>query len=211
MNYEQWRDELFEHPPNINPRFQEHSTEFYEVPPCQAFDYVDRVLLDQDIHSMFSKDQLGNGINTIYAPGCSDLPRLYTSECDEDRRIKGIGNLVNLYRNYFERYCTAPIVSIDNYKADGEMGLICYMFWDDFDLYPGIATPAMTSAAVNTMEIALDSSNDNCLVSAIHGLGHWAFDVPEAITVLKQWLRRPTTKNREVLQYARTAITGMIL
>lgn len=211
MNYEQWRDELFDHPPDITPCFQEHSTAFFEVPPYQAFDYVDRVLLDQDIHSMFSKDQLGNGINTIYAPGCSDLARLYTTECDEHRRIKGIANLVNLYRNYFERYCTAAVVSIDNYKADGEMGLICYMFWDVFDLYPGIATPAMTSAAVNVMETALDSSNDNCLVSAIHGLGHWAFYVPEAITVLRQWLRRPTTNNREVLQYARTGTTGMIL
>ncbi len=211
MNYEQWRSELFGHPPDCDPVSLEHSPEFYAVPPNQAFDFVDHVLIDQDVHAMFSKEQLGNGIKTIYSNSCSELPFLYTTECDQLRRLKGIRNLINLYRNYFERYCTAPVVSVGNDQTDGAMGYICYMLWDDFVLYPGNATPSMISAAVDVMETALESHNENCLVSAIHGLGHWASDVPEASTVLKQWLRRPTTKNTEILQYARSATDGMIL
>lgn len=211
MNYEQWRHELFGHPPEVDPVSLELSSDFYAVPPYQAFDFVDRVLLDREVHSIYSKDQLGNGIKTIYSNCCSDLPFLYTTECDEDRRLKGIRNLVNLYRNYFERYCTATVESVGNGQSDGPMGYICYMLWDVFVLYPGNATPAAISAAVNVMRTALDSRNDNCLASAIHGLGHWKFDVPEASTVLNQWLRRPTTQNPNILQYARTATTGMIL
>ena len=211
MNYEQWRDELFGHPPDIDPVSLEHSPEFYSVTPNQAFDFVDRALVDPSVHSMFSKDQLGNGINTIYSNSCSELPFLYTTECEEDRRLEGIHNLVNLYQNYFERYCTAPVISIGNDQTDGPIGFICYMLWDVFVLYPGNATPSMISAAISVMRSALGSRNDACLASAIHGLGHWAFDVPEAGAVLKHWLQKPTTENPEILQYARTATTGMIL
>lgn len=211
MNYEQWRKELFGLPPESDPVTHEHSDDFYAVPPHECFDYVNQVLVDPAVHSLFSKDQLGKGINTIYSNCCSDLPFLYTSECDEDRRVKGINNLVNLYRNYFDRHCTGDVTDIGNYQNDGPMGYICYMLWDVFVLYPGNATPAMISAAICVMRAALRSRNDNSLVSAIHGLGHWAFDVPEAVTTLKHWLQKPTTDNPVVLRYARTATSGMIL
>lgn len=157
-----------------------------------------------------NKTQLGNGIKTVYLNGCSDLPFLYTTECTEDRRIKGIYNLTRLYTNYFERYCTGLVGSIGYDQSDGPMGDICYMFWDVFVLYPGNATPRMAAAAVEVMRQALESHNDNCLASAIHGLGHWALDVPDAVAALEHWLKRPTTENREVWKYARAATSGLI-
>ena len=211
MNYVEWRSELFGQPPEIDPVKLEHSSEFYSLPPNQAFYFVDQMLVDRELHTLFSKEQIGSAINTVYSNSCSNLPFLYTTECDEERRVKGIRNLVNLYRNFFERYCTAQVVSIGNDQTDGKIGFICYMFWDVFVLYPGSASPLMKLAAVGVMRTALDSRNDNCLASAIHGLGHWATDVPEASTILNQWLRRPTTKNPRVIQYARTATSGMIL
>ena len=210
MNYEQWRDELFGQSPEIDPVVFEHSPEFYAVPPNRAFDHVDRLLADPDVHSLFSKTQLGNGINTIYSNSCSDLPFLYTMECAEDRRIKGISNLSNLYTNYFERHCLGRVTSIGNDQADGPMGFICYMFWDVFVLYPGSATPAMIAAAIEVMRAAMESRNDNCLASAIHGLGHWAYDVPESVSVLNHWLDAPTTENPEVVKYAQAATSGTI-
>ena len=211
MNYEQWRNELFGLPPESDPVTHEHSEDFYAVPPQVAFDYVDHVLVDPDVHTLFTKDQLGKGINTIYSNCCSDLPFLYTSECDEDRRVKGINNLVHLYRNYFDRHCAGDLADIGNDQSDGPMGFICYMFWDVFVLYPGNATPAMTSAAIDVMRSALGTRNDSSLASAIHGLGHWALDVPDAVATLKHWLQKPTTENPTVLQYARSATSGMIL
>jgi hypothetical protein len=210
MNYEQWRNELFGQSPNIDPVMFEHSAGFYSIPSECVFDYVDRVLVDPDVHSLFNKTQLGNGIQTVYSNCCSDLPFLYTTECTESRRIEGIGKLANLYTNYFERYCAEPVNSIGNDQGGGPMGYICYMFWDVFVLYPGSATPGMVSAALEVMRAGLETHSDNCLVSAIHGLGHWAAEVPGAVTALEHWLRSPTTKNVEVLEYARTATTGMI-
>jgi hypothetical protein len=210
MNYEEWRNELFGQPPEMNLVTFEHCPEFYDVPPNLAFDYIDHVLVDPEVHTLFSKDQLGNGIDTIYSANFSDLAFLYKSEGDETRRIRGIENLDSLYKNYFERYCTGVVNSIGNDDTDGPMGTICYMFWDVFILFPGNATPAMIDATLRVMRTALESHNDNCLASAIHGLGHKVRYAPEASRILQQWLLRPTTKNPEILRYAQIATTGMI-
>jgi hypothetical protein len=210
MTYEQWRSELFGQLPEIDPVVFVHSPAFYDTPPDEAFNHVDHLLNDPDVHSLFDKTQLGNGIMTIYSSCCSDLPFLYTTAGDESRRIKGIRNLSSIYKNFFERYCQSPVPSIGNDQADGPMGYVCFMFWDVFVLYPGNSTPGMISAAVEVMRGALESPNDNCLISVIHGLGHWARHVPDAVTTLERWLARPTTRNPEVLEYARTAITGRI-
>lgn len=210
MNYEEWRNELFGQPPEMDPVMFEYCLEFYDVPPNQAFDYIDRVLIDPEVHTLFSKEQLGNGIKSIYSADCSNLPFLYASEGDEARRIRGIDNLVSLYKNYFERYCTETVNCIGSGHIDGSMGYICYMLWDVFILFPGNATPAMIDATLRVMRTALESHNDNCLVSAIHGLGHKVRYAPEASRILQQWLLRPTTKNPEILRYAQIATTGRI-
>ena len=210
MNYEEWRNELFGQPPEMDPVTFDHCLEFYRVPPSQVFDYIDRVLVDPEVHTLFSKEQLGNGIKTIYSADCSNLPFLYTSDCDEARRVRGIKNLASLYKNYFERYCTGAVKSIGNDNTDGAMGYICYMFWDVFVLCSLNTTPAMVTAALSVMRTALDSDNDNCLASVIHGLGHWVYHAPEASRILQQWLLHPTTKNPEILRYAQIATTGMI-
>jgi hypothetical protein len=211
VEYNAWRDELFGHPPDSDPMTLGRSEEFEDLTSTQAFDFIDRVLVDQEVHQLFTKEQLAIGITTIYYNLCGDLPCLYTTECDEDRRVTGISNLINLYRNFFERYCPASVVAIGNEQVDGRMGFMCYMFWDVFVLYPGNATPKMQSAAIGVMSSALDSRNESCLASAIHGLGHWASNLPEATTVLQSWLEQPTTNNPEILRYARSATTGMIL
>jgi hypothetical protein len=211
MNYEQWRNELFNTPPDVDPTTWGRSDEFHDVSPDLCFDFVDQTLVDAEVSSLFSKQQIGNGFYTIYSDLCGDLPYLYIRECSEERRIRGICNLINLYHNYFERYCAPTISGLGDSQIDGSLGFICYMLWDIFVLYPGNASPAMVSAAIEVMGKVLNSHNESCLASAIHGLGHWAEYVPEAAITLQRWLHRPTTEKAEILNYARVATTGRIM
>lgn len=211
MHYKQWRNELFNTPPDCEPATWDHTEYFCAVPPGDAFDFIDRALIDSEIHALYSKNQLGNGLRIIYANYCSDLPLLYISEGDEARRVLGITNLSYLYQKFFESYCVEPVTDIGRNMNGGPMGQICHMLWDIFVLCPETATPAMATAVINVMQKALASHNDNCLASAIHGLGHWALDAPEAVTVLQQWLKKPTTDNPVVIEYAKIATSGMIL
>jgi hypothetical protein len=211
MDYERWRNDVFGQPPDEDVMDVVLLQETYDVPLDEAFDHIDQALVDSQIHNLFAKSQIGNGLQLIYSASCTDLPFCYVKAGDEDRRIAGIRNLENLYSNYFERYCGSPVRSVGNDLRDGTIGYLCYMFWDIFVLSPGDASPAMIDAGIGVMESALRSQNEQCLASAIHGLGHWRSGNSHARRVLRQWLRKPTTRNKRLLEYARQAATGCIL
>lgn len=210
MDYHRWRDDVFGQPPGSDPVTMELLEETCGVPDSEALVHIDRALVDPDIHLAYSKEQIGIGLDLIYSCNASDWGFCYTDPKDESRTVLGIHNLRHLYDNYFGRYCIAPVTSIGNDDGDGTMGFMCYMFWDIFVLYPGNSSPRMIAAGLAVMEHAIRSKNDNCIVSAIHGLGHWVDRAPRAVEILPQWLRNPTTHNEAVLEYASRATTGCI-
>ena len=210
MDYHRWRDDVFGQPPGIGPGSVELLEETHAVQCREALDHIDRALIDPAIHDDFSKEQIGVGLNLIYSNCFSDYAFCYIDEGDESRTVLGIQNLRYLYDNFFQRYCTAPVENIGNEDSDGVMGYVCYMLWDIFVLYPGNITPKMVAAGLRVMEHAINSSNDNCVVSAIHGLGHWVDDAPPVAQILERWLRKPTSENMAVREYAKRATTGCI-
>jgi hypothetical protein len=218
MNYDQWRDELFNHPADSDPVSLRRSDEFEDLASIQAFDFIDRVLVDPEVHTRYSYGQLGLGLYSIFSNCCTCLPALYSidseaeeSFVDEARRIQGIRHLIHLYADYFERYCTTPVIRVGAAQVDDRMESLCYMFWDIFALYPGNASPGMQAAAIQVMQQVLATGNEQCLVSAIHGLGHWALYLPAAVSTLQTWLQKPTTQNPAILAYGQAATTGRIM
>lgn len=209
MEYEAWREAVFGQPTEVK-SIDFELTQEVEEPNLTNFDHIDRALVDPEIHERYSREQIGAGVTFIYTSGTSKLGNCYIEVGDDDRRVVGILKMKWLYRNYFDRYCTQPVISIGN-QSNGEIDFICYMLWDVLVLMPSLSSPEVCSAGLDVMEGAMKLENDNCLVSAIHGLGHWIFDEPRARDILQKWLKRPTTSNQEVLQYATQATTGMIL
>ena len=211
MDYVIWRNDVFGQKPNSDPVMVDLLPETYSVSPNEIFDHIDRALSDAEIHDIFSREQIGIGLRLIYSNCCSSMSCCYIEAGDEQRRVNGIRHLDKLYTNYFNRYCLAPIESIGNDHLDGHIGYLCYMLWDIFVLYPGNASSAMVSAVLDVMTNGIYMENDNCIVSAIHGLGHWAGDEAQAVQILQQWLCQPTTQNTNVIDYAKQATTGCIL
>ncbi len=211
MDYIRWRNDIFGHPVGTNPVTAGILPDSDSLSDEETLNHIDRALSDKEIHELFVKEQIGVGLQIIYSNACSNIPLCYVEPGDEPRRLTAIRNLRNLYSNFFQRYCTAPVSSIGNDDGDGNIGFLCYMLWDIFVLYPGNASPKMVATALDVMAYALESKNDNCVVSAIHGLGHWVPDAPRAAQILRDWLRRPTTENQIVRDYARQASCGRIM
>jgi hypothetical protein len=210
MIYEHWRREIFGSPPGTDPVTADLNKEVYSLPKERVLDYVDQCLVDPEIRNLFTKEQVGIGLHVIFNNSCSDLPFSYIEAGTEQRRCEPIRNLRHLYANYFEPYCVSPVRRVGYDFDDGPIGYLCYMFWDIFVLYPGNTTRAMQDAAIGVMSNALRSTNDNCVVSAIHGLGHWAAKVPSAVQALESWLNQPSTTNPEILDYGTQATSGCI-
>ena len=215
MEYKTWRNDLFGHPENSDPVCVDLMQETYELGEIEVLGHIDSALEDSQIHNFYSRKQIGIGLNLIFNNSCSDIPFCYVENEEklknEMRKTNAIKNLNLLYENYFEIYCINPISNIKDIKCDDRIDYLCYMLWDIFVLYPGNATSAMVDAALQVMNSALHSNNDYCVVSAIHGLGHWASDADAAKPVLEEWLKSPTTSNIEIIKYANQAQTGYIL
>jgi hypothetical protein len=205
VEYVRWRKMLF----------GDRDTNAFDDDPVNDtwFDHIDKLLIDPDVHRLYSKEQIGQVLNRIYYNTYGDdAACLYLNAGDEERRIRAINSMKYLYANFFERYCRSPVVHVGYGDEDGEIGHVCYMLWDVFILCPSNSSPRVTDAVLGVMEHGIRSLNDNCIASAIHGLGHWAWDpprVPAAVDILREWLLHPTTSNDELIDYAEHAMTRL--
>jgi hypothetical protein len=211
MEYTDWRNDIFGQPSGADPVRLDLLPETYAISLEEHFDHVDRALDDPEIHDLYSREQIGIGLQLIYSNCCSNICFCYIEAGDEQRRVRGIRQMEKLYVNYFDRYCRLPVCSIGNDHLDRGAGYLCYMLWDIFVLYPGNASPAMVDAALQVMRFGIQMTNDNCIVSAIHGLGHWSYNAPHAKETLREWVRKPTTRNPNVIEYAEQAKMGYIM
>ena len=213
MQYEAWREEVFGTTDDFEPHCDDLSQEFYQTDLSEHFNYIDRALIDSEVHKRYSVSQIGNGLEIVFNNGASDLPFCYVNTEDVGRIKKGVDALRHLYCNYFDQYCTLPVQSIGNNVLTNEYEAIthvCYMFWDVFILNPQEAQAPIIEAALDVMHYGLSSKNDQSIVSALHGLGHWALDAPRAVDIIDEWLRQPTTENTIVYEYAMQAKTGYV-
>jgi hypothetical protein len=211
MIYETWKNEVFGMNENSCPIESEMIDEAYSLNENLILDYIDKSLTDSSIHNLYSPKQIGIGLNIIYSNCCSDYSFSYLNFSDEERIISSIKKLKFLYQNFFEKYCNSPVNEIGD-STDNRLDYICYMFWDLFVLYPKSEniTKKIIEASVQVMSQQLLSKNDNVVVSALHGLGHWASDCPEIKNIIDKWLKNPTTSNKVIHDYAKVAKTGCI-
>ena len=103
MQYRSWRNDIFGQPPKADPVMLELLPETYSVSPEENLEHVDRALDDPEIHRLFSRDQIGIGLQLIYSNSCSSICSCYIEAADERRRIAGIRQMSN----------STPITSID--------------------------------------------------------------------------------------------------
>ena len=93
MNYEKWRNDIFGKAPDSDPVIVDLLDETHALSKDMALDYIDRALIDPEIHTLFTKEQIGIGLQIIYSNDCSDLPFSYIESGDEKRRIVAIKNI----------------------------------------------------------------------------------------------------------------------
>jgi len=211
MEYEIWRNEVFGMNGNSCPVETKMIDETYSLEENLILDYIDKSLTDSSIHLLYSPKQIGIGLNIIYSNCFSDFSFSYLNFSNERRIISSIKNLNYLYQNFFEKYCNSPVKKIGDI-TDKRLDYICYMFWDIFVLYPKAEniTKKVIDTSVQVMAQQLLSKNENVLVSALHGLGHWVDDCPEIEYIIDKWLKAPSTTNPVIHDYAKVAKTGYI-
>ena len=73
-------------------------------------------------------------------------------------------------------------------------------------------TKGYYEAIADVMHNSLALNNPACVESGLHGLGHTATFLPDiAVPIIDIFLKNTEHKNKDLLNYAETAQTGMIL
>jgi hypothetical protein len=210
MDYLVWREEIFGQPEGSDPVCLELPQDLYALSPEQNLDFIDQALNDKEIHEVYTREQIGIGLQLLFNNACGNIVFSYLDAEGEPRRVAAFRSLIFLYRNYFQRYCIEPVAKIGEHCAEG-VSYMCYMFWDIFVAYPQNTPPSVVCAGIEVMSEALAMDNEQCQVSAIHGLGHWVMYRPEVRDVLSKFIDSNKGRANPVsIEYARQALTGCI-
>ncbi len=155
----------------------------------------------------YSDTQVGKGLDALinemnsplYALRDTDQPHATCQAC--------LKSIYHVYKEVFAVRC--PELLSHNLK--GELGFVCFMWWDIFPLYSG-ARPELDATVLTVMERTLALPHIACQEAALHGLGHWHRANPARVHgIIDTFLASQKRHRPELVSYAQTARRGMVL
>jgi hypothetical protein len=217
MEYKVWITELFSHGPPYDPWKVEHSEAMYAISLDEAFDHLDRMLDDKEIHNIFNSEQLALGLSMAFSNCLTDFPFCYLRAGTEERRIRGIHKLKSLYDNFFARYCLTPYTYPNSPVSQrSSMQYLCENFWDLFVLFPSDNVEAShIDAGLDVMEHALGVSNDHCISSGLGGIADWAYacelrGMSRPRDILLQWNSQTSEISPDLKAFGRQMLENVL-
>lgn len=66
MDYNAWRNEVFGKPPNFDPVWDELSERFDCLAPSEHVVFIDRILMDPEVHETYTVGQIGIGLRLLF-------------------------------------------------------------------------------------------------------------------------------------------------
>lgn len=163
----------------------------------------------------FDDRQVYEGLSFIFNNSCSDTVFALTHDSIPlDTKLAVIDSVRTLYTDCFAPRC-APVLGHLDEPGGSWLNTICYMLWDVSPLgwwRNHHDATRLYAAVLAVLDFALDSPNDACVESALHGLGHLHLERPVDVpTIIARFRQRRTTIRPELAGYAAAAATGCVL
>ncbi|MBL8550435.1 MAG: hypothetical protein JNJ73_10645 [Hyphomonadaceae bacterium] len=157
---------------------------------------------------LFTDTQVKHGLSYHLNNMCGNVVfALQDKSVPEHLRDEAILALMMLYADCFAVRC-APVMcgtpANNGHYWEYPLNGFCYMLWDVSPLLsasPRLILPVLKSALYN--------KNVACQESALHGLGHLAYRVPEAGVIVDEYIRAQSPSGH-LRKYAEAAAAGMV-
>jgi hypothetical protein len=164
----------------------------------------------------YSDAQIGLGLNYIFNNSCSNMTHEFKgADVSFERKIKVLKTLFTLFRDVLNPR-SPEVVSAFSQASLSKISYVCYMFWDitPLSMYESLDKNEIdiyNATIAEIMKKCLRLSNPACVESGLHGLGHLAFNHPKiAVPIIDNFLKNGKCKNESLINYAKSARTGMI-
>lgn len=153
------------------------------------------------------RNVVGEAIWHFYGAG-GDLRDVLDAELGYER-FAFMESVKVLYRDGFAAHCTHWSPG----GAQSSLHLACYMLWDmdGIECWAFRGDRDMLEASLDVLQFALNLNSPACQESALHGLGHLAFEYKaDVVPIIDRYLRdqKPVDALRE---YALLARTGRVM
>jgi hypothetical protein len=149
----------------------------------------------------YSDDQVGRGLAIVVNPSLGgEIRALGDRRVPVRTRVAGLRAIVPLFRDVFAVRLQGQGIGSGTPLAD-----ICFMFWDVAPL------GGDTDTILDVLEQTLALPSGPCRYAALHGLGHWHHEAPEAVrSIVDGWLAKHPRLPEDIRQYAAQARVGAV-
>ncbi|MGV3533074.1 MAG: hypothetical protein ACO1QR_11950 [Chthoniobacteraceae bacterium] len=224
VTLQQWISHVFDHPVT-KPEWHwaPDAPELDLLEPGHAAEFVDRLTAQfvaetfeagGELLARFSDAQLNQGFNYLISAGFSGYMSALTNlRVPWPLRQRALRAIVPLFEQVMAVRCSSHLSHLDEQPAN-PLNAVCYMWWDiiPFDARrddPDFAE--FDQEVLSVLRRLLAIPHDACRESALHGLGHWQLEYPEAAAeIIDEFLAHSRNLRPELVAYAEQARIGCI-
>jgi hypothetical protein len=130
-----------------------------------------------------------------------------------DKRRRAVWSFVPLFEQVMAKRCSETLSQFDEEPAS-PLNSFCYMWWDTAPICSTrtvAGDPRLDDECLAVMERILRIHHVACQESALHGLGHWAFEHKEDVEkIIDNFQRREPNLRADLIDYVEAAKAGCI-
>lgn len=218
FTFEEWVKWVFDHPVTKPEWYWSDESEWWvwlDEHPEQVVDFM--TLLFGNPRSYlrkYSDAQLNQGLWLLADPSCSNhMFALLKESVSWEARRQCLRSFYTLFANLFAIRCPSYLLHLAAHKTEppSPLNLICYMWWDLVPLH-GVHKAIDQECMAVIRKILLTISNEACIESALHGLGHWHVYCPDEVEqIIEEFLCTQPNISPELFAYAQEAQKGCVL
>jgi len=213
---DEWIRYVFDHPVTETAWHWDVDATYLTLPPAQAATLIAQTFeRSAELLRPFTDAQLNQGFWFLVSNTCSNYMFCLTDKSVAlPMRQRALRSFLPLFRDVMAARCTATLSHCS--EPGSPLNSACFMWWDLLP-YEGSWTVGLPPEPIHAEALAvlgalLEIPHDACRESALHGLGHLAFILPEAAAaVVDAFIERSSDLRPELLDYARQARIGHVL
>lgn len=193
LSFQQWLDFLFDHNPEEDENKENENLLWYGAPEVILRRSTQLFKDPEPAIRNYKRDQLYQGF--WYLPE-GQMLRDYIWDMTIDRKIRCecIASMYYLFERLFAKD------SLDD---------TCFMWFDFFRSFSEKEDPQIQEELLHTLTRIISLDNEDCRLSALHGLGH--LNHPARQSIIQEFLHRHQNLEDEIREYAEQALLGNIL
>ncbi|MGZ4960956.1 MAG: hypothetical protein ACXWC8_00235 [Limisphaerales bacterium] len=212
-----WISYVFDHPVNdaLPAWYWDIDVPVWEGTPEQITQYISETFQNSgELLARFSDEQLNQGFWFLVSGSCSEfMYALRDEKVPLPMRLRALRSFVPVFEQVMARRCSPHLSHLDE-AGTNALNSACYMWWDHLPIHGEPENPARAafdSEVLAVLRRILAIPHDACRESALHGIGHWVTDYPEAAEIVDDFLAGETKLRPELVGYALAAKDGNVL